>query len=143
MNPIIRVSANRSGQSIIEFAVVLPILLFVVVMIIELTILLSTQMILSNAAWEGARAGATLSNPAIGDLEIYGAVENAVFGLDPNQLLIHVNPKQNEFPRNQPYPAPRGTRLEVIVSYPLQNLYLAGKVTLTGKAITTIEYQNP
>jgi hypothetical protein len=143
MNPNITLSANRPGQSIIEFAIVLPILLFVIVMVMELMILFSTQMILSNAAWEGARAGATLSNPAIGDREIYGAVKKAVFGLDPNLLSIDIDPTQNEFPRNQPYPAPRGTKLEVIVSYPVQGLYLAGKVKLTGKAITTIEYQNP
>lgn len=134
---------ERSGQAIVEFAVILPLLLFLIVMILELTVLLSTQMILSNAAWEGARAGATLSNPTLGDSEIYGAVNNALYIVDLNQITIHIDPNQNEFPRNQPYPAPRGANLIVAVSYPVPGLYFSGKVTLTGKAITTIEYQNP
>jgi len=45
------------AQAVVEFALVLPLLLFLLVGLIELGIVLQAQIILTNAAWEGARAG--------------------------------------------------------------------------------------
>ncbi len=134
---------QHKGQNIVEFAFVLPVLLVLIGVIINLAVLFHCQMIITNAAWEGARAGATIVNPETGDQEIVGAVEKAIHGLDPLLLAVEIKPAQNEFPRNQEFPAPRGAFLEVIVSYQVPLSFLGFAVPITGRAVTTIEYQNP
>jgi len=89
-----------SGQALVEFAFVLPILLLLMVAIIDFGIIFYSQMAVSNAAWEGARAGATIIDPSQGDQEIIGAIHNAAYGLDISLLAIDIDPAQDEPPRN-------------------------------------------
>jgi Flp pilus assembly protein TadG len=51
-------SRTRSGQSVVEFALVLPILLLVVLGIVEFGILILHHLNIANGAREGARAAA-------------------------------------------------------------------------------------
>lgn len=132
-----------SGQSLVEFAFTLPILLLLMVAIIDFGILFYSQMAVSNAAWEGARAGATINDPTRGDQEIIGAVHRAAFGLDPSQLTVVIDPSQDEPPRNQAYPMPRGCSLSVTVKYQIQLTFPGITIPVTGKAVTSMEYQNP
>jgi len=132
-----------SGQSLVEFAFVLPILLLLMVAIIDFGILFYSQMAVSNAAWEGARAGATIIDPSQGDQEIIGAVHQAAFGLDISQLAIDIDPAQDEPPRNQPFPAPRGDSLTVTIQYQVGLTFPQITLPVTGKAVTRMEYQNP
>ncbi len=48
---------KREGQSIVEFALILPILLFFILAIIQFAIILNGQITVTSAAREGARAG--------------------------------------------------------------------------------------
>ena len=48
---------NRKGQSLVEFALILPLLLFLVMGIIQFGFILSGYVTVSNAAREGARVG--------------------------------------------------------------------------------------
>jgi Flp pilus assembly protein TadG len=68
---------GRSAQALVEFAVVLPILLLLMIGLVNLGILVNAQIVLTQAAWEGARAGATIQDPLVGDDEITGAVRRA------------------------------------------------------------------
>src|SRR3989304_5883288 len=68
---------HRSGQALVEFAVVLPILLLLMIGLVNLGILVNAQIVLTQAAWEGARAGDTIRDPVAGDDEIMGAVRRA------------------------------------------------------------------
>lgn len=86
------------GQALVEFAFVLPILLLLMVAIIDFGIIFYSQMAVSNAAWEGARAGATIIDPSQGDQEITGAIHNAAYGLDISRLTIDIDPAQDEPP---------------------------------------------
>lgn len=131
------------GQSLVEFAFVLPVLLLLMVALIELGILFYTQMAVCNAAWEGARAGATIVNPAVGDQEIIGAVQAAAYGLDPHLLVVDIEPDQHQPPRNQPFPAPRGSPLTVMVTYRVRLTFPDVIVPVTGRAVTRMEYHNP
>lgn len=76
---------KRKGQSLVEFALILPLLLFLIMGIIQFGLVLSGYVTVSNAAREGARVGiiekndtkvvakvtqafdssATLSNPVV------------------------------------------------------------------------------
>ncbi len=134
----------RRGQSVVELAITLPILLLVMLGIINLGLFVSAQIIVTNAAWEGARAGATLQDPDSGDAEILGAVRSSAGGLQPGRLVVDIDPEQMEAPRDQPWPMPRGQPLTVTVEYPL-TLYLPMEVTLPvrARAVSRMEYQNP
>ncbi len=132
-----------SGQTLVEFAFVLPILLSLMVAIIDFGIVFYSQMAVSNAAWEGARAGATIIDPMMGDQEIAGAIHNAAYGLDISRLVIDINPTQDESPRNQPFPAPRGEALTITVQYQLQLTFPRITLPITGRGVTRMEYQNP
>lgn len=132
------------GQAIVEFAIVLPILLLLMLGLINLGVLINAQIILTQAAWEGARAGATL-NPSLGegDAEIIGAVQASLIGLsDPTSVTVNINP--DEAARAVlPWPKPRGEPLTVRLAYPMNlALPLPITVTLGAEATSRIEYSN-
>ena len=131
------------GQALVEFAFVLPILLLLMVAIIDFGIIFYSQMAVSNAAWEGARAGATIIDPSQGDQEIMGAIHNAAYGLDISLLTIDIDPAQDEPPRNQSFPAPRGESLTITVIYNIELTFPQVTVPISGQAVTRMEYQNP
>jgi Flp pilus assembly protein TadG len=137
--------ATRSrGQSVVELAITLPVLLLIMLGLINLGILMNSQIILTQAAWEGARAGATLANPANGDAEIIGAVQAALTGVDVSRVQIDVDPAHGEFPRDQPGPLPRGHPLTVRLEYPLSmTMPFPVVVTVRAEAVSRMEYQNP
>ena len=134
---------DPGGQALVEFAFVLPILLLLMVAIIDFGILFYSQMAVSNAAWEGARAGATIIDPSQGDQEIMGAIHNATYGLDISLLTIDIDPAQDEPPRNQSFPAPRGESLTITVIYNIELTFPQVTVPISGQAVTRMEYQNP
>lgn len=113
------------------------------VTIIDFGIIFYSQMAVSNAAWEGARAGATIVDPSKGDQEIFGAIHNAAYGLDISQLIVDIDPSQDESPRNQSFPAPRGEMLTVTIQYLIELTFPQLTVPVTGRAVTRMEYQNP
>jgi len=138
-----RSKTSISGQTLVEFAFVLPILLLLMVAIIDFGIVFYSQMAVSNAAWEGARAGATIIDPTKGDQEIIGAIQNAAYGLDTSRLVIDIDPTQDEAPRNQPFPSPRGEALTITVQYQVDLTFPRITLPITGRGVTRMEYQNP
>jgi hypothetical protein len=145
-----RVGANtkgaqgRRGQAAVELAITIPVILLLILGMINLGALVNAQIILTQAAWEGARAGATLDiSLGEGDEQIFGAVERALAGLDPGQAQIEIDPSQDEPPRDLPPPHPRGSPLTVTIRYPL-TLTLPFPVTLdlTSQATSRMEYSN-
>jgi hypothetical protein len=128
----------------VEFAIVLPVLLLLLLGLVNMGVFVVTDIVLTHAAWEGARAGATLRDPAAGDTEIIGAVHGAVGFLDLDVLQIEIDPTQEEYPRDQPYPMPRGHPLSVRLAYPLTlHLPFAIKVEVRAEAVSRMEYYNP
>ncbi|MGB2963993.1 MAG: TadE family protein [Anaerolineales bacterium] len=132
-----------SGQALVEFAFVLPILILLIVAVVDFGILFYVQMVVINAAWEGGRAGATIVNPVQGDQEIMGAVHKVAYGLDFARLKIDIDPTQDESPRNLPYPAPRGEMLTLTVTYPVRLSFPHLLIPVSGRSVSCMEYQNP
>lgn len=138
-------SGNRAAvsQGLVELAVTLPVLLLLLVGLINIGLLITTQLILTQAAWEGARAGATISDPARGDAEIMAAVRSALTGLDPDRVSVEIDPAQNEPPRNQPFPMPRGYPLTVTLGLDFElNVPVRVTVPIRAQATSRMEYQN-
>ena len=138
---------NRSflGQGVVEFAIVLPILLLLILGLVNLGVVVTTQIVITQAAWEGARAGATLDREAgEDDDQIYGAVNAALKPLDSTQANIDIEPQDDQPPRNQPWPEPRGKPLTVRVEYALRlSLPFPMVLNLRSQATSRMEYQNP
>jgi hypothetical protein len=133
------------AQGVVEFAIVLPILLLLVLGLINLGVMISTQVVITQAAWEGARAGATLDRTTgEGDTQIIGAVLAAIRPLDPDRTSIEILPRDSEPPRNRPWPEPRGRPLMVSVEYELVlTLPFPVHMNLRAQATSRLEYQNP
>lgn len=76
---------RREGQSLVEFAVVLPVFLLILAGIIDFGLGLYSQMTVINAAREGARLGVVQP----GNLTaIEARVEAMATGLDPSNLSV-------------------------------------------------------
>ena len=68
-----RLCRNQSGATIIEFAIILPVLVLLIFGIIEFSLILYDNAMLANASREGARAAVIYQYPArtsCGDIEI-------------------------------------------------------------------------
>ncbi len=137
-------SGQTPGQAVVEFAIVLPVLLILLIGLINLGFLINAQIILTQAAWEGVRTGATL-DPASGegDAEINGAVQAAMIGLtNPSAVAITISPDESARAAMS-WPKPRGESLTVDLSYPLNlSLPVPISVNLGAHATSRIEYSN-
>jgi hypothetical protein len=138
-------SASTKAQGAAEFAIVLPILLLLILGLINLGVVVTTQIVITQAAWEGARAGATLDRSAgEGDAQIIGAVNAAMQPLDVDRTSVDIEPQEGESPRNLPWPEPRGEPLTVRVGYELTpTLPFPITMNLRAQATSRMEYQNP
>jgi Flp pilus assembly protein TadG len=87
---------TQSGQSAVEFALVLPLLLILLLGILEFGLVLYDKAVITNAAREGARAGVVAMNPrpTLGDAEQvardYCQAYLVTFG--PNNLQVYATP---------------------------------------------------
>lgn len=81
---------NQKGQSLVEFAVALPLLLLIVMGIAQFGMALNVYLTLNNAVREGARAGVVGST----DFEIQYFILSASPVLDENNLTTIITPLQ-------------------------------------------------
>jgi Flp pilus assembly protein TadG len=68
------------GAAVIEFALILPLLLLLLIGGIDMSLALYDKAVITNASREGARAGIVARNPPIGDAEIRRVVQNYTQG---------------------------------------------------------------
>lgn len=68
----------QKGAAVVEFALIFPLLLMLVFGIIEFSLLLYNQQVITNASREGARAGIVSQIPCVSDITITGIVDSYV-----------------------------------------------------------------
>lgn len=116
------------GQSLVEFALLLPILLLIAVVLLDLGRGVYYYSVIYNAAREGARYGIVNYRDTRDDL-IAGIISTAselTIGLDPDELTIT--------PNVPAYPIETGDFLQVTAEYnfsvvtPLANLFVDGGI---------------
>lgn len=66
----------QRGAAAVEFAVVLPLLLFVMFGIVEMAVLFYDKAVITNASREGARAGVVLKSPKPTQSDVQTVVTN-------------------------------------------------------------------
>jgi Flp pilus assembly protein TadG len=133
------IGKRDSGQTLVEFALVLPLLVIVLFGMVEFSLVMYNQAMITNAAREGARfAGLFRSNGTSGDFEPYTSAEiqSVVAGYLNNHLVTFSGP---------PNPPPavvvpaiisdtdRGAVRTVTVTYPYSFLVLPNFVALGPK----------
>jgi Flp pilus assembly protein TadG len=82
----LRLPWGERGQNIVEFAIMAPLLFFLVFGIIDFGIGLHSWISVTNAAREGARLGAVHAS----EDEIIAKVEQSAHNINPDDLDVHV-----------------------------------------------------
>jgi len=136
MNPCefnLRNSSRRKGQSLIEFALVLPFLIVLVLGIMEFGWLTKNKLTINNATREGARTAALGRSTT----EITSAIQNQTSTVpgSPGELVITMNRDDNDASNGYNYEialgnaaadsdgiikndAPAGSMIQITVSIP-------------------------
>ena len=120
---------NKRGASAVEFALILPLLVCLLLGIVEFGLLMYNKAVITNASREGARAGIVFS-PRPDEAAIKQVVsdyaDTHVVTFDPNKpkpsTSLGANGSCDAF----------GEDLTVDVAYPYQFLVFSGLVNLLG-----------
>ncbi|MEK7344567.1 MAG: TadE family protein [Pseudomonadota bacterium] len=89
---------TQQGAAVVEFALVLPLLLLLLIGGIDMSLALYDKAVITNASREGARAGIVARNPPISEAEIRQVVQaytqSALINLGPGQTPPTVSIEQ-------------------------------------------------
>jgi len=98
---------NNRGQAMVEFALVLPVLLLLIIGSMEFGLVTNQYMVLAESAREGARSAALGgSNATVGTV-----VRTAASSIDTSQLVVTISPTDTRV---------RGNGVTVTVRVPVQ-----------------------
>jgi Flp pilus assembly protein TadG len=84
---------RQRGQGLVEFAIVLPVLLLIVISILDFGRAIYAYSVVANCAREGARRGIILAEDGITEAdkeEIIAVAKNGAVGIDLSQLTVNV-----------------------------------------------------
>lgn len=120
--------SKAEGDSLVEFALILPVLMLILMGIFDLGRAFYAYNVIANAAREGARYGIAHPDDGAG---IVAAAEALIVGLDPGELTITATCPSNET-----------IRLEVTYNFyvvtPLMAQFLSGQGYLTLTSVATM-----
>lgn len=119
-----RKRVNQKGSAAVEFALVLPILIALVLGVVEFSLALYDKAVITNASREGARAGIVFQDPPLTDGEISGIVT----GYCLNRLITFGTPTLTTTVVREGS-GTTGDDLAVRVQYQYQFLAIPGVVT--------------
>lgn len=124
---------SEKGASVVEFALILPLLLVMLFGIIEFGLILYDQAMLTNASREGARAGIVSSSPRLSEAEIRTIAHNY---LDGHLITFGSSPAQANVTALIPADTSFGEDLTVRVSYVYNFLLIPGFIPGIPSSIT-------
>jgi Flp pilus assembly protein TadG len=122
-------SHTQRGAAVVEFALILPILLGLLVGGIDLSLALYDKAVITNASREGARAGIVARNPQLSDTQIRQVVnqyaQSALVNLGANPAAPTVVIQKGSLGGDP--------TLQVTVSYTFQGIGLGSLFQSLGK----------
>jgi len=122
----------------LEFAIVLPIIVFVLLGIVAFGQMFTYQLILNNAARDGARV-AVLCKP---DAEVDAAVRERARPLpassDPQRLQVYINPPDGDPQRISGNPVVVQVRYVAYITVPIVGVFLNPKYMM-ARVVMRIE----
>jgi Flp pilus assembly protein TadG len=121
--------AQQRGAAVVEFALILPILLALLVGGIDASLALYDKAVITNASREGARAGIVARNPPLTDAQIRQVVnqyaQSALVSLGPNPTEPAVTIQKGNLGGDP--------TLQVTVSYTVEGIGLGSLFQSLGK----------
>jgi hypothetical protein len=124
------------GQAIVEFALVVPLLLVMILGVVLVAEIGVARLALEHGAAEAARAGSLTNDDDV----VRSTAAAAVAPLDASLVKVIIEPTQSEAPRSS---APRGSLLHVRLRYALPiPLGFVGlpRLTIEGAAARRVEW---
>ena len=120
----------EQGQALVEFALILPVMLLLVVGILEFARAWNLHQVMTDAAREGARR-AVLANPVMDQDSVYAAMwrQLADFGYDPAYADMDITPADS-FKKS-------GANITIVLSLPYKFFVISGS-SLTMKTSFTM-----
>jgi Flp pilus assembly protein TadG len=85
-----KIFKNQKGQSLVEFAILLPVLLLLLMGVLEFGVMLNSYLTIHNSAREGARLGIVAGT----NIEIKELIINTSPNLDPKKLAVNITPSE-------------------------------------------------
>src|SRR2546422_10250939 len=139
---MMRDSRRCRGQNLVEFGLVLPILIAVMLAIVDLGFIYFIRGSVENGAREGARFG-SINAPTTDTTGIKGRVTQTVTGLDPSRLTIDVTCCDDVdcSPAPDTVKCTSGNRVRVNIQYPLA-MFCPVPVTGTYQTSATMRIEN-
>jgi Flp pilus assembly protein TadG len=135
MQRLAKLPRPRRAVAAVEFAVILPFLMIVLVGIWEVGRLVHVQQILNNSAREGARLAAQGlivnkdSEPTLilvdeGSPNVKTTIENYLreAGIDPTGLTLSFKYLDGDKAKTQPHQATKGQKFRVYITLPMANV---------------------
>jgi Flp pilus assembly protein TadG len=122
---------NEKGQSLVEFALVLPLLLLLLLGIMEFGLMFSNKLTLVNAAREGARYGAVHNVDSDYIVKVKSKVKSAAVGLNISDTQIDVVKASGNITVNVSY--------NFTVLDPITSAITGNSITLSSQAVMAME----
>jgi len=122
---------NEKGQSLVEFALVVPLVILILMAIIEFGFMFNAYITITNASREGARLGALGSS----DTSVVTRVVDTTVALDPTKISVTITPANRS----------RGDMIRVQVNYdyvlitPIISSILSPFIDLEAETVMRVE----
>jgi Flp pilus assembly protein TadG len=124
---------NRKGQAMVEFVLILPVFLLLLLGMVDLSRVISANFVLENAARSAARVG-VVSNS---DTDIITAIENGTESLNESTITYTITPTEGS--------RGSGDELTVEINYtvdiltPIVSNVIGDSIPINGKTIMRVE----
>lgn len=122
---------NNRGQTLVEFAIILPVLLLLVVGMMEFGLVINQYMVVAEAAREGARSAALGGT----DANVISTSKNAASQIDKGELEVSITPPVRT----------RGSSVTVTVTNPVNTItslmkpFFPSGFKVNGSAVMRVE----
>ena len=126
----IHIKSNR-GQALVEFALMLPVLMLLVVGMMDFGLIINQHMVVAEAAREGARSAALGES----DAEVIVVAKKAASQINISQLKVSISPQETRI---------KGDGVTVNISNPVTitpilSRFFPSNFTVQGSATMRVE----
>ena len=133
MGKLHQLGKSQKGQSLVELAIVLPLLLMLLLGIIEFGRVGHAYLTLNYAAREGARAGIAGAS----DTAVLERINQATASLSQEELEISLTPSQEERYSGDEFHVVLDYSLDIFM--PVPEAVVTNPLSLQGKSIMRVE----
>ncbi len=124
---------NKRGQSLVELALLLPLLLLILMGIFEFGRVFNAYLITNHAAREGARFAVVGSD----DLQVISRIRDSIFYLDPTKMTVNISPGESSRTRGSSVTVNLQYDIDIIV--PIIESIVPNPLTLESKTVMRVE----